>query len=130
MRRVLHPIGACARLAANSETTGVFVGALWAGEPPVSIRVVSDLGDDRSLGDFRINARRVSRELYRYVFSLVDSGWFAELLARWRDQGLSASRMAKAVLPWPRMVGFSCRPGGRPEGAALVPPLAGVPRAM
>ncbi len=36
-------------LAANWESAGVFVAALRAGVPPVSIRAVSDLGDERSL---------------------------------------------------------------------------------
>jgi adenosylhomocysteine nucleosidase len=86
-------------LAANWETAAVFVAALRAGLPPLSIRGVSDLGDERSLSDFRHNARRVCRELYAYVRSLAESGWFTQVHGRWRDAGISAARAAREVLP-------------------------------
>ena len=53
-------------LACNWETAGVFVGALRARIPPLSIRVVSDLGDEDALREFRRNARRCSQALYRF----------------------------------------------------------------
>jgi adenosylhomocysteine nucleosidase len=86
-------------LAADWESAGVFVAALRAGLPPVSVRAVSDLGDERSLGDFRRNARRVSRELYGFLRSLAEAGWFARLHDRWREAGIPASRLAREVLP-------------------------------
>jgi adenosylhomocysteine nucleosidase len=86
-------------LAANWETAGVFVAALRAGIPPLSLRAVSDLGDERSLRDFRHNVRRVSRELYGCVRSLAEAGWFAQLHGRWRDGGITPSRAAREVLP-------------------------------
>jgi adenosylhomocysteine nucleosidase len=86
-------------LAANWETAGVFVAALRAGVPPVSLRTVSDLGDERAIQDFRRNARRVCRELYGFVRSLAESGWFAQLHGRWRDAGIDPARAAREVLP-------------------------------
>ena len=86
-------------LAANWESAGVFVAALRAGLPPLSIRTVSDLGDERSLVEFRGNARRVSRELYGFVRSLAEAGWFARLHDRWREVGIPASRLVREVLP-------------------------------
>jgi adenosylhomocysteine nucleosidase len=86
-------------LAASWETAGVFVAALRAGVPPLSIRAVSDLGDERSLRDFRRNARRVSRALYAYVRSLAASGWFGQLDGRWRDAGIPAAKLTREVLP-------------------------------
>jgi adenosylhomocysteine nucleosidase len=86
-------------LAANWETAGVFVAALRAGVPPVSLRAVTDLGDERSLQDFRRNARRVSRELYRCVRSLAEAGWFGQVNAHWRDAGIGPSRAAREVRP-------------------------------
>jgi adenosylhomocysteine nucleosidase len=86
-------------LAANWETAGVFVAALRAGVPPLSIRGISDLGDERSLRDFRRNARRVSRALYGFIRSLVASGWFSRFDDRWRDAGIARSRLVKSVLP-------------------------------
>ncbi|MFI5368853.1 MAG: hypothetical protein ACHQ1F_07550, partial [Spirochaetia bacterium] len=46
--------------ACNWESAGVFVGALRSCVPPLSLRVVSDLGDEDSLPDFRRNARKCS----------------------------------------------------------------------
>ena len=86
-------------LGANWETAGVFVAALRAGLPPLSMRGVSDLGDEQSLGDFRRNARGVCRGLYAYVRSLAESGWFTQVHGRWRDAGISAARAAREVLP-------------------------------
>lgn len=86
-------------LAANWETAGVFVAALRAGVPPLSLRAVSDLGDERSLADFRANARRVSRGLYGFVRSLAEAGWFAQVHGRWREAGIDAARTAREVLP-------------------------------
>ena len=86
-------------LAANWETAGVFVAALRAGIPPLSLRTVSDLGDERAMQDFRLNARRVSRGLYGFLRSLAESGWFAQVLGRWRDAGIGPSRTAREVLP-------------------------------
>jgi adenosylhomocysteine nucleosidase len=86
-------------LAADWESAGVFVAALRAGLPPVSVRSVSDLGDERSLADFRRNARRVSRELYGFLRSLAEAGWFARLHDRGREAGIPASRLVREVLP-------------------------------
>ncbi len=86
-------------VAANWETAGVFVGSLRSGIPPISIRAITDLGDERSLKEFRRNARRTARDLYRYVRSLAEAGWFQELAACWRDQGTAAARLSRTVLP-------------------------------
>jgi adenosylhomocysteine nucleosidase len=86
-------------LAANWETAGVFVAALRSGVPPLSIRSVTDLGDERSLKDFRRNARRSARGLYRYVRSLAEAGWFQAVGDCWREQGPAATRLARSVLP-------------------------------
>ena len=86
-------------LAANWETAGVFIAALRAGLPPVSLRTVSDLGDERSTQDFRRNARQVSRGLYGCVRSFAESGWFVQVQERWRDAGITPARAAGEVLP-------------------------------
>lgn len=86
-------------LGANWETAGVFVASLRAGLPPLSIRAVSDLGDERSLEEFRRNARGVCRGLYAFVRSLAESGWFTQVHGRWLDAGITAARAAREVLP-------------------------------
>jgi nucleoside phosphorylase len=97
---VRDPLAALTAAAAASwETAGVFVAALRSGVPPLSLRAVSDLGDERAVQDFRRNARPVSRSLYALVRSLAESGWFAQLHGRWRDAGISGSRAAREVLP-------------------------------
>ncbi|HUI69132.1 MAG TPA: 5'-methylthioadenosine/S-adenosylhomocysteine nucleosidase, partial [Spirochaetia bacterium] len=67
VRETLHAVSGA--VACNWETAGVFIGALRARVPPLSLRVVSDLGDEDSLRDFRKNARRSSHELYRFLRS-------------------------------------------------------------
>jgi adenosylhomocysteine nucleosidase len=86
-------------VAANWETAGVFVAALRAGLPAVSLRTISDLGDERAVQDFRRNTRTVSRRLYGLVRSLAESGWFARLHGQWRDAGITPARAAREVLP-------------------------------
>ena len=86
--------------ACNWETAGVFVGALRARIPPLSLRVVSDLGDEDSLRDFRRNARKCSQDLYRFLRDGLESGWFAAFYEQWKavPQG-QVDKMAQRVLP-------------------------------
>jgi nucleoside phosphorylase len=85
---------------ANWETAGVFVGALKNSLPPLSIRVVTDLGDERSLSDFRANIKKKSRELYRYFRTLAEYGWFDHFLESWRRlDRATIDRLPRHVLP-------------------------------
>jgi adenosylhomocysteine nucleosidase len=87
-------------LACNWETAGVFIGALRAGVPPLSIRSVSDLGDEDSLKDFRRNAKASAQGLYGLLRVLFESGWFVGFLDRWRGVARDKlDRMAQFVLP-------------------------------
>lgn len=74
-------------LASNWETAGVFIGSLRARVPPLSLRAVSDLGDEDSLADFRRNARASAQGLYGFLRVLLEAGWFVEFLAVWRALG-------------------------------------------
>ena len=74
-------------LASNWETAGVFIGALRARIPPLSLRAVSDLGDEDSLADFRRNARASAQGLYGFLRVLLEAGWFVDFLAVWRALG-------------------------------------------
>ena len=79
---------------------GVFVGALRAHIPPLSIRVVSDLGDEDSLRDFRRNARQSTQELYRFLRSGIESGWLFDFHALWKSVSRGqVEKMAQMVLP-------------------------------
>jgi len=71
-------------LACTWETAGVFVAALRSRVPPLSIRVVSDLGDEDALRDFRRNARRCAQLLYRFVRDCLEAGWFVSLYDLWK----------------------------------------------
>ena len=70
--------------ACNWETAGVFVGALRSRIPPLSIRAVSDLGDEDALRDFRRNVRRCVQGLYRFIRDALEAGWFMELHHKWQ----------------------------------------------
>ena len=87
-------------VACNWETAGVFVAALRCRVPPLSMRVVSDLGDEDSLRDFRRNARRCSQDLYRTVAEGLESGWFAAFYELWRSVPRGqVEKMPQKVLP-------------------------------
>jgi len=84
----------------NWETAGVFVGSLRSRVPPLSIRVISDLGDEDSLRDFRRNARRCVQDLYRFIASALESGWFAGFHEQWKTvPRAQVERMPQSVLP-------------------------------
>lgn len=86
--------------ACSWETAGVFVAALRARVPPMSIRVVSDLGDEDALRDFRRNARRCSQGLYRFLRDGLEAGWFASVYEQWKQAPRSLSeRLPSRVLP-------------------------------
>ncbi len=87
-------------IASSWETAGVFVAALRARIPPLSIRIVSDLGDEDALRDFRRNARRCSQRLYRFLRDGLEAGWFAGLYEQWKQapRGM-VERLPSRVLP-------------------------------
>lgn len=84
----------------NWETAGVFVSALKNNIPPLSIRVISDLGNENALRDFRKNVKRQSKDLYRYIQLLIETGWFSRFIEGWRriDQKV-IGELASYVLP-------------------------------
>ena len=86
--------------AADWETAGVFVAALRASIPPLSIRVISDLGDNNALRDFRRNVKEQSRELYRYIQILLETGWFGRFHSSWMELNNTVRQSLSAqVLP-------------------------------
>ena len=86
--------------ACNWETAGVFVAALRSRVPPLSLRVVSDLGDEDSLRDFRRNARKCSQDLYRFVRDALESGWFVSFYEAWKAvPRAQVEKMPQRVLP-------------------------------
>ena len=87
-------------LACNWETAGVFVASLRAKVPGLSIRAVSDHGDEDSLKDFKKNARKSSQELYRYIRGLVEAGWISDFRAHWLKLSPGeVEKMPSSVLP-------------------------------
>jgi nucleoside phosphorylase len=98
MRESLHSLFQAS--GANWETAGVFVGALKNRLPPLSIRVVTDLGNEQALSDFRANLKKKARELYRFVQVLAEYGWFDSLLECWhRLDPATIERLPQSVLP-------------------------------
>ena len=87
-------------VASNWETAGVFVGSLRSSIPPLSLRVISDLGDEDSLRDFRRNARKCSQDLYRFVRDGLESGWFVSFHELWKEVPRGqVDKMPQRVLP-------------------------------
>ncbi|UCF97609.1 MAG: hypothetical protein JSV89_20920 [Spirochaetaceae bacterium] len=85
---------------ANWETAGVFVGALKNRLPPLSIRVVTDLGNEQALSDFQANIKKKARELYRYVQVLAEYGWFDRFFGCWQKlDPATIERLPQSVLP-------------------------------
>jgi nucleoside phosphorylase len=85
---------------ANWESAGVFVGALKNRLPPLSIRIVTDLGNEQALNDFRSNIKKQARELYRYIQVLSEYGWFNHFLDCWQKLGPAVlDRLPQSVLP-------------------------------
>jgi adenosylhomocysteine nucleosidase len=98
VRESLHDVSGA--IACNWETAGVFIGSLRARVPPLSVRVVTDLGDEDSLRDFRRNARRCLHDLYRFFSSALEAGWFAGFHAQWKSLSKTqVEKMPQAVLP-------------------------------
>jgi nucleoside phosphorylase len=98
VRESLHAVSGA--MACNWETAGIFVAALRASVPPLSLRVVSDLGDEDSLRDFRRNARGSTQELYRFLRSALESGWLLDFHAQWRSvRRTVVEKMSRLVLP-------------------------------
>jgi adenosylhomocysteine nucleosidase len=86
--------------ASNWETAGVFVGSLRSRIPPLSLRIVSDLGDEDSLRDFRRNARGCSQDLYRFVRDTLEAGWFVSFYQLWKTVPRGQlEKMPQRVLP-------------------------------
>jgi adenosylhomocysteine nucleosidase len=98
VRESLHAVSGA--VACNWEAAGVFVAALRSQVPPLSIRVVSDLGDEDALRDFRRNARRCSQGLYKFTGDALESGWFVSVYERWKGAPRGhAERLPQKVLP-------------------------------
>ena len=76
----------------NWETAAVFVSALRASLPALSLRVVSDLGEGEAMKEFRSHARSEARNLFRLIDALVAAGWFHDLLNEWRNVKASVKR--------------------------------------
>jgi len=86
--------------ACNWETAGVFISALRNAVPPLSMRIISDLGDEDALKSFRKNAKKSSFELYKYIRGLVESGWISDFMESWsHEDKQKKALMSKAVLP-------------------------------
>ncbi len=86
--------------AGNWETAGVFVGALRSRVPALSIRAVSDHGDENSLRDFKKNAPACLQELYRYIRGLVETGWVSQFGSCWgKVPAAEVEKMPSTVLP-------------------------------
>jgi adenosylhomocysteine nucleosidase len=85
---------------ANWETAGVFVSALRAAIPAISLRTVSDLGDEQALKEFKMHARSAAQILFRHIDGLIASNWFGRFLAEWDKvpPGVKA-KMPASVLP-------------------------------
>lgn len=71
----------------NWETAGVFVPVLRSKKPPLSFRIVTDLGDSNALSDFRSNVKIRSKELYSYLNALIETGWFNHFCEVWQQLG-------------------------------------------
>jgi adenosylhomocysteine nucleosidase len=98
VRETLHSV--TGSTACAWETAGVFVAALRSGIPPLSIRVVSDLGDEDALRDFRRNARRCAASLYKFLRDALEAGWFASFHEAWKAAPRThTERLAQKVLP-------------------------------
>jgi nucleoside phosphorylase len=98
MREALYSLFQAA--GANWESAGVFVGALKNRLPPLSIRIVTDLGNEQALNDFRANIKKQARELYRYIQVLAEYGWFDHFLEHWQRLDPAAiDRLPQSVLP-------------------------------
>ncbi len=69
----------------NWETAGVFVPVLRSKKPPLSFRIVTDLGDSNALSDFRSNVKIRSTELYSYLNALIETGWFNRFNEVWQQ---------------------------------------------
>ena len=85
---------------ANRETAGVFVGALKNSLPPLSVCIVTDLGNEQALKEFRSNIKKKSGELYKYVQVLAEYGWFDHFLESWRIlRSATIDKLPQYVLP-------------------------------
>jgi len=98
-RQALHALFQA--VAANWESTGVFIAAFRSGIPALSMRVVTDLGDEQALRDFRTQVRARSRELYGYIHRLSALGWFGRFVQLWNDlEPEGRGRLPSSVWPW------------------------------
>ncbi|MBN2552888.1 MAG: hypothetical protein JXB06_08955 [Spirochaetales bacterium] len=98
MREALYSL--CQASGANWETAGVFVGALKNRIPPLSVRIVTDRGDEEALKDFRANLKKQARQLYRYIQVLAEYGWFDHFLECWQKlDPASLDLLPRSVLP-------------------------------
>lgn len=66
------------------ETAAVFLAARRSGKPALSLRAVTDLGDEKALIDFRYNLKRVMPSLYDFINLLQKNSWLEEVLNMWK----------------------------------------------
>ncbi|MCK5005807.1 MAG: hypothetical protein KAR73_00375, partial [Spirochaetales bacterium] len=75
-------------------------GALKNSLPPLSVRIVTDLGNEQALKEFRSNIKKKSRELYKYVQVLAEYGWFDHFLESWQKlEPSTIDKLPQYVLP-------------------------------
>ncbi|MBN1836902.1 MAG: hypothetical protein JW820_13695 [Spirochaetales bacterium] len=87
-------------LGANWESTAVFVAAFRSGRPALSVRVVTDLGGEQALVEFRRNVRGRARDLYGYLAELAEEGWLSRFVRQWRElDPARRQRLAATVRP-------------------------------
>ncbi len=100
LERREHLYGLFQAGGANWETAGVYVAGLRHSLPVLSMRVVTDLGNERALADFRRNVRPAARRLYRAVEALLVTGWFSHFAERWQAGPAGRSeRLPASVRP-------------------------------
>jgi adenosylhomocysteine nucleosidase len=87
-------------LAATWETAAVFIAALRLGVAPLSARIVTDVGDENAVRDFRRNVHKSTRRLYEYLAVLFREGWMGDFLTAWDTREGSRERpLYESVLP-------------------------------
>lgn len=66
------------------ETAAVFLAAKREGKPALSLRAITDLGNEQALYDFNQNLKKVVSSLYNFIGVLYTSCWFEEVFNIWK----------------------------------------------